>query len=81
MPKDTPLRFERRRYGSTTYTWVEAEIGGEWVSLGDPWPCITPKRSEIEAACADAWARRQGEALAARAIAAGGMGPPYADPA
>lgn len=44
------LRFTRRRYGSTTYTWVEALIDGQWVELGDPWPCVTPKRSEIGAA-------------------------------
>lgn len=51
-----PLRFERRRYYRTTYTWVEAEINGQWVSLGDPWPCVTPKRSEIAEAVA--WKRR-----------------------
>ena len=44
------LQFERRRYGRATYTWVYAEINGKMVSLGDPWPCITPKRSEIEKA-------------------------------
>lgn len=42
-----PLSYTRRRYGSTTFTWVDAFIGGEWVSLGDPWPCIKPKRSDI----------------------------------
>jgi hypothetical protein len=44
------LRFERRRYGRTTYTWVYVKLNGEWVSLGDPWPCITPKMSEIATA-------------------------------
>ncbi len=42
------LRFERRRYGrSATYTWVYLVIGTEWRLLGDPWPCVTPKRSEV----------------------------------
>jgi len=41
------VRLERRRYGDTAYTWAEALIGGEWKSLGDPWPCLTPKRSEL----------------------------------
>ncbi len=44
MPR---LSFERRRYGTVTYTWVWAEIDGRMVSLGDPWPCVTPKRSEV----------------------------------
>lgn len=42
------LSFERRRYGGrsgATYTWAYAN----GVSLGDPWPCITPKISELEA--------------------------------
>lgn len=42
--------FERRRYGSTTYTWVYLNRGADRVSLGDPWPCVTPKRSELIAA-------------------------------
>jgi hypothetical protein len=44
------LSFERRRYGRTTYTWVYVNLDGRWVSLGDPWPCVTPKRSEIREA-------------------------------
>lgn len=47
---DVELRMTRRRYGRTTYTWVEVRVGDEWVSLGDPWPCVTPKRAEVEAA-------------------------------
>lgn len=39
---------ERRRYGRTTYTWLYIDIDGERTQLGDPWPCITPKRTEIE---------------------------------
>ena len=41
------LSFERRRYGTTTYTWVSVKLGEDWVSLGDPWPCITPKKVEV----------------------------------
>jgi hypothetical protein len=40
------VTFKRRRYGSQTYTWVFCN--GE--SLGDPWPCINPPRSEIKQA-------------------------------
>ena len=40
--------YERRRYGRTTYTWVTAVLpDGTRLSLGDPWPCLTPKRSEV----------------------------------
>jgi len=44
-------RFTRRRYGgtTTTYTWVEVNIDGEWVDLGDPWPAVVPARAEVEA--------------------------------
>ena len=50
--RDTPFefRFDRRRYGNTTYTWVEVKHNDEWLSLGDPWPCVTPKRSELKQA-------------------------------
>lgn len=48
---------ERRRYGNKTYTWLEIELignDGKWyiVGLGDPWPCISPKVSEVNAAIA-----------------------------
>jgi hypothetical protein len=39
--------YNRRRYGSITYTWVFVDINGYLKQLGDPWPCIRPKRSEI----------------------------------
>lgn len=43
--------FERRRYGGryggTTYTWAYVRLGDDWLQCGDPWPCITPKRSEL----------------------------------
>jgi hypothetical protein len=43
-----PLNVSRRRYGNTTYTWVSARsLCGKWVELGDPWPAIKPKKSEI----------------------------------
>ena len=42
--------FARRRYGRrTTYTWVTAVLtDGTRLDLGDPWPCVTPKRAQIE---------------------------------
>lgn len=43
-----PLSYTRRRYGSTTYTWVMGFISDAWVQLGDPWPCVTPRKTEIE---------------------------------
>ena len=43
------LSFTRRRYSACTYTWVEAWIGGQWVSLGDPWPCLTPSTKSLNA--------------------------------
>lgn len=45
-----PIRFKRRRYGGQTFTWVYAQIEGNWIPLGDPWPCIRPKQSEVAAA-------------------------------
>ena len=42
------VRFERRRYGTVTYTWVYLHVDDEVISLGDPWPCITPKQAELE---------------------------------
>ena len=41
------VSFTRRRYGTTTYTWAEALIDGLWVDLGDPWPCVRPKTSDL----------------------------------
>ena len=41
------LSYTRRRYGTTTYTWVSVLLGGEWVELGDPWPAVRPKMAEI----------------------------------
>lgn len=43
---------ERRRYGTTTFTWLEALINGAWLSLGDPWPCINPPLASIREAIA-----------------------------
>ena len=50
MESKFKFRFDRRRYGNTTYTWVEVRYGDDWLSLGDPWPCVTPKLSELNAA-------------------------------
>ncbi|HNB55051.1 MAG TPA: class I SAM-dependent methyltransferase, partial [Anaerolineales bacterium] len=37
------VRFNRRKYGSQTYTWahVKSPVTGEWLSVGDPWPGTT----------------------------------------
>lgn len=41
---------ERRRYPGTTYTWAYIKLDGEYVGLGDPWPCINPPRKQLAAA-------------------------------
>lgn len=60
--RDTPFefRFERRRYGNATYTWAEVKHGDAWLSCGDPWPCVTPKRSELNAAAVAAINQHKG---------------------
>jgi hypothetical protein len=57
-----PLSFDRRRYGQgglnpVTYTWAHAFVAGEWVDLGDPWPCLNPPVKELRVALADRIAR------------------------
>ena len=53
-------QFARRRYGRTTYTWVTAVLpDGTQLDLGDPWPCLTPKRAEMEDATRRAVAGHQ----------------------
>lgn len=42
--------FERRRYGKKTYTWAFVHIDEKKFSLGDPWPCVNPKLTELEEA-------------------------------
>ena len=38
----------RRRYPTVTYTWCVVMLPtSELLSLGDPWPCVTPKQIEI----------------------------------
>lgn len=54
------LQYHRRRYGTVTYTWVYAVIDGDLVQLGDPWPAVVPKKSEVAAAVAEAVAQRKG---------------------
>lgn len=40
---------ERRRYGTHTFTWVEfVTADGVRHFCHDPWPAVTPKRSEVE---------------------------------
>lgn len=42
------FQFDRRRYPGCTFTWARVrDQQGNWISLGDPWPCITPKHSEL----------------------------------
>lgn len=48
-----PLRFERRRYGRTTITWVYATINGVEYQLGDPWPHLRPALREMRIALSD----------------------------
>lgn len=45
---------ERRRYSNVTFTWLYVKQWADdfaktesFVQLGDPWPCVTPKRSEV----------------------------------
>lgn len=48
-----PVSFERRSYGrGVMYCWAEALLDGRWISLSDPWPCITPRMSELAEAIA-----------------------------
>jgi len=44
---DHKFSIERRRYGNTTYTWAYVQYEGEKLSLGDPWPCVTPAVAEL----------------------------------
>ena len=55
------LTYKRRRYGTTTYTWVTLHVEGEEITLGDPWPCIVPKSSEVEHAVKRTLALRKGK--------------------
>lgn len=43
-----PVSYERRRYGRAAFfCWVQVYHQGAWVSLGDPWPKVTPSRLEL----------------------------------
>lgn len=44
-----PVSLTRRRYSNATFCWAEAYIGGQWVSLGDPWQKVTPSLMELSA--------------------------------
>jgi hypothetical protein len=58
MEKPYIFRFKRRKYSSQTYTWAFVQTGPEqWESLGDPWPCVTPRVSELNAAADSVFAR------------------------
>lgn len=57
------ITFERRRYGKTTFTWVSVQPSqGTLFDLGDPWPVLNPKRTEIEAAIRNAETHRSNPA-------------------
>jgi len=45
-----PLNLVRRRYSNCTFTWAEALLGGQWVSLGDPWQSINPPTTQLREA-------------------------------
>jgi hypothetical protein len=49
----TPVRYERRRYGRKTFTWVEWWNGKEWVSAGDPWPSVRVPKRDLDAILGD----------------------------
>jgi hypothetical protein len=58
-----PFRFERRRYGTQFYCWVYVTMpSGDSLSLGDPWPQLTPKKSEILQAMRNEWNSEREEA-------------------
>jgi hypothetical protein len=56
--------FEHRRYGHQMYTWAYANINADTSlgceCLGDPWPCTTPKISEVRQAL---WFKLMGRVL------------------
>ena len=41
------FKFSRRRYPRQTFTWVWVRVGDEWMSLGDPWPCVVPAKAQL----------------------------------
>lgn len=54
--------FDRRRYSGRTYSWLRFAVlpANEqptcltpFDTYGDPWPCVTPPRAEVEAAVAE----------------------------
>jgi hypothetical protein len=47
---DFEVAFNRRRYGTTTFTWAYLVLGDEWLALYDPWPAVTWPRAELERA-------------------------------
>lgn len=50
VKEEPEFRFERRRYGKQTFTWVHVKVDGVWQEIQDPWPCVNPKKSEIKEA-------------------------------
>lgn len=46
---DFPISFTRRRYSNTTFCWahVFSKAHQDWLPMGDPWQCVTPKQAEL----------------------------------
>ena len=42
-----PVRFTRRRYGSTTMTWLHVCVNGRWYEDGSPYPAVNWSRVEL----------------------------------
>jgi hypothetical protein len=69
--KNYEYYFERRRYGTQTYTWAWVEYVGEYLPLGDPYPAINWKKSELEAATLSAITKYlEGKSISYRGLAA-----------
>lgn len=52
------IKFNRRKYGQTTFTWVMIfdpdRINNHWIQLGDPWPVKNPPKNEVLLAVSEA---------------------------
>jgi hypothetical protein len=51
------VAYSRRRYIGITkmqfYTWLHVKVDNEWHEIGEPWPCVTPKKEEQRQAIRD----------------------------
>lgn len=58
---------DRRRYGTFTFTWVEfVTPDGVRHFCHDPWPAVTPRRSEVEVEAAALAERFRAEEMECR---------------